>query len=130
MSERMTTMPSTNAFFVITFDKIDATQTRQVQAVIEREAVSWWHQQSLVWVVEGGENPTAWRDKLKVIVLGVRGTMLVLELPKAPEERRFGGVGGTSWWPWLRETMQGLAPLPSAKSPKRVLNLKQPDEKA
>lgn len=120
MTERMKTMATTNPFFVITFDKIDATQTKQIQAIIERESVSWWHQQSMVWIVEGGDSALEWRDKLKFLLLGVRGTMLVLELPRVIEERKFGGVGGPSWWPWLRETMRGLAPS-SAATAKREL---------
>lgn len=101
------TESSRSRFYVISLDEIDSTQTRQVQSIIERTAESWWHQQAHLWLVQGGGTPLEWRDTLSMLLKGVGGTVLVLELPRAEDERRYSGFGNGRWWPWLRETYVG-----------------------
>ncbi len=54
--------------FILIFDQIDNTQRALIHERVKDLADSWWHELLDVWVVEGGDSVSAWRDHLAVFV--------------------------------------------------------------
>jgi hypothetical protein len=98
---------ASDRFFVITFDNIDETQRGQIQTHVNENALSWWHQQSNVWLVQGGEDTVFWRDLLAPFVKGVPGNLLVLRLPAKGGLREFASFGPSSHATWIKTTFLG-----------------------
>lgn len=96
-------------FFLISMDRIDDTQRKLVQAQVAANAISWWHQQANVWIVQGGPNVAYWRDLLKAFVTGVPGDLYVFNLAETGA-RNFASYGPTAHTAWLKSTYGAKIP--------------------
>lgn len=99
----MTNGENFERFFLISLDRIDDTQRKLVQAQVSQNAISWWHQQSNVWIVQGGENVGYWRDLLKAFVTGVPGDLYVFNMADTGR-RNFASFGPKEHTAWLKST--------------------------
>jgi hypothetical protein len=95
-----------NDFFIMTFDKIDNTQRILIQAAMKEHAVSWWHRQENVWIVEGGGSIGEWLKRLKPFTALPESTFFVFRLP-AVGSRAWAGSSKPGDLDWLRETYSG-----------------------
>ena len=96
-------------FFLISMDRIDDTQRKLAQAQVAAHAVSWWHQQENVWIVQGGASVSYWRDLLKAFVTGIPGDLFVFNLAENGK-RFFASFGPTSHTTWLKSTYAAKVP--------------------
>lgn len=89
-------------FFLISFDGIDSTQRVLVHQHVKKNALSWWHQQENIWVVQGGSGVRHWRDLLKVFTSGTGANLYVFQLPYNGQ-REVAGVGKTLSFDWFKD---------------------------
>lgn len=54
--------------FILVFENIDNTQRSLLHERIKELADSWWHEFRDVWIVEGGDSVSWWRDELSVFI--------------------------------------------------------------
>ena len=101
-----------NNFTIITFANLDATQKQLIHTAVKGAAISWWHQQELVWIVQGGGRVLEWRDRLAPFVRGMPNSgLLALSLPMMATERGWATSGGSGYSAWIKSTYR---PRPDA----------------
>ncbi|MDP1721094.1 MAG: hypothetical protein Q8L08_08895 [Candidatus Nanopelagicaceae bacterium] len=99
----MTEREDIDKFFLISLDGVNETQRGQVQAQVEIFAISWWHQQQNIWIVQGGENTVFWRTRLQGFVTGAPGDLIILGLPEHGN-RTWSCYATKSTSEWLNST--------------------------
>jgi len=102
-----------NDFFIITFDKIDNTQRILIQAAMKEHAVSWWHRQENIWIVEGGGRAGEWLDRLKPFTAVPESSVFVFRLPPVAS-RAWAASAANGNFAWLRETYSGRVSSPAS----------------
>jgi hypothetical protein len=98
--------------YIIILDDATPSLREGVQDLIKQHTENWWHRLPDVWIVEGGGAPSAWRDRIRplLVAAGAETTSaLVLRLPEADGIRGWAsyGPGGKERMKWLRENYSG-----------------------
>lgn len=94
-----------NEFTLISFANIDATQKSLIHAEVKRTALTWWHQQETVWIVQGGGSVLEWRDRLAPFTRGISDSaILLLSLPREVNWRGWATTGASDYATWIKST--------------------------
>ncbi len=60
-----------------------AEQREGVQSIVKRDAEQWWHGFADLWIVSGGGNASAWRDRVGSVFPSPPSGVIVLKLDTA-----------------------------------------------